>query len=108
MEGSWSRHDCSLDLAVYFLPLVHFSAVLCEFVLAREAITFSVILASDLRAFEFEGILAVPGGCVADEVRPALRAEAAILDKAAEGGFEIFRILSVMGLLMHKKFEPAR
>ena len=101
MEGSWSWHDCSPGLARYFLPLVHFSAVLCELILAREAITFSMILASDHRALEFGGILAVHAGSVADEVRPTARAETAILDSAAEGGSGIFEILPVMGLLMH-------
>ena len=105
MEDSWSWHNCSPDLARYFLPLVHFSAVLCEFVLACEAIAFSVVLASDLRAFEFGGVLAVPGVSVADEVRPALRAEAAILDSTGEWGFGSFRILPEMGPLMRTPID---
>ena len=83
----------------YFLPLVHLSIVLCKLILAREAVAFSVVLASDYRADELGGILAVPGGCVADEVRPALRAETTILDSAGEWGFGLFRTLPVMGLL---------
>ena len=79
---------------------MHFSAVLYELILARKAVAFSVVLASDYRADELGGILAVPGGCVADEVRPALRAEAAALDSAGEWGFGVFITLSVMGLLM--------
>lgn len=105
VEGSWSWHDCSPDLARYFLPLVHFSAVLCKFVLAREAITFSVVLASYHRAQELGGILAVPGRSVADEVRPTPRAEAVLLDRAAEWGFAIFKVLPVMGLLMRSTIE---
>ena len=80
---------------------MHFSAVFCEFVLAREAVAFPVVLAFDYRAHELGGLLAVPGGSVADEVRPTHRAETAILDSAAEGGSGIFEILPVMGPLMH-------
>lgn len=43
----------------------------------------------------------MPCGSVADEVRPTLRAEAAILDSAAEWGFGVLGILSVMGFLVH-------
>ena len=79
---------------------MHFSVVLCEFVLAREAIAFSVVLASDHRTDELGGVLAVPGGGVADEVRRTPRAEAAMLDKAAKGRFGVCEILPVMGPLM--------
>ena len=90
-------------MARNILPLVHFSAVLCELVLAREAIAFSVVLTSDHRAHKHGGIRAVPGGSVADEVRPTLRVEAAMLDSAEEG-FGISGTLPVMGLLMHSTF----
>ena len=101
VEGSWSWHYWSPGLTKYFLPLVHFSTVLREFVLSLEAIAFSVILASDLRAFEFGGILAVPGDSVADEVQPTPRAETAILDSAGEWGYGVLVILPEMGLLVH-------
>ena len=55
-----------------FLPLVHGLVVVRELVLASEAVTFSIILASDHRTGEHGGIAAVFGGCVAEEVRPTL------------------------------------
>lgn len=55
-----------------FLPLVHGLVVVRELVLASEAVTFSMILASDHRTGEHGGIAAVFGGCVAEEVRPTL------------------------------------
>lgn len=50
-----------------FLPLVHVLVVVRELVLANEAVTFSIVLASDHRASELGGIFAVLGRGVAVE-----------------------------------------
>ena len=73
------------DLARKPLPFVHSLIVICELVLASEAIAFSMVPAFDHRAGVLAGIDAVLGVGVALEVRPTLRAEVAILDKTAIG-----------------------
>ena len=69
---SWGWPDCSYGLPRNFLPLVHALAVVHEFVLASEAVAFSIVLAPDDRTREFGRIVAVLVGSVAKEVRPAL------------------------------------
>lgn len=55
-----------------FLPLVHALTVVFELVLASEAVALSIVLASNHRARELGGIVAVLGGGVAVEVAPTL------------------------------------
>lgn len=83
---------------------VHLPAVVRELILASEAVAFSMVLASDHRALEFGGVVAVFGGGVAVEVHPTLCAEAAIFNRTVEGGFKIIPILRVMALLMPNKY----
>ena len=60
------------NLARNPLPIVHLSVVGCQFVLAGEAIPFSMMPASDHRAGELDRIVAVRGGGVTYEVMPTL------------------------------------
>lgn len=101
MGRSWSRFESAGDLARNHLSLVHLPAVVRELILASEAVAFSMVLASDHRALEFGGVVAVCGGGVAVEVRPTLCAEAAIFNRTVEGGYINPPILLVMVLLMH-------
>lgn len=98
---SWSRLNGAGSLARNPLPIVHAPVVGCEFVLASEAISFSVVLASHHRTFKYGRIFAVCGGGVAPEIRPTLCAVAAILDGTVKGlGFFETLALPVMGLCM--------
>ena len=100
MGRSWSRLESADDLARNHVSSVHLPAVVHELILASEAVAFSMVLASDHRALEFGGVVAVFGGGVAVEVRPTLCAEAAICDGTVKGGLATLRILLVMPLLM--------
>lgn len=79
---------------------MHVLVVGCELILASEAVACSMVLASDHKARELGGIVAMLGGSVAVQVTPTLGAEAAILDEAVKGGLRVFWTSPVMGLLM--------